>query len=112
MLTIDSEKLTLTESIYITGHAVRNAMVYYKDYVQELLDDDKYPDHHESYRKLIAYELSDSDVVEILERAKELYEDDACCCLQTYTDISDPDVVTDAIAEWCDDAFSLEGTAF
>lgn len=111
MLTIDSEKPTLTESIYITGHTVRNAMTYYKDYVQELLDDAKYPDYHESYRKLIAYELSDSDVVEILERAKELYEDDESCCLQTYTDISDPDVVTDAIATWCDDEFSLEGTA-
>ena len=111
MLTVDSEKLTLTESIYITGHAVRNAMVYYKDYIQDLIDDDKYPDHHESYRKLIAYELSDSDVVEILEKAKELYENDERYDFQTYTDISDPEVVTDAITDWCDDEFSLEGTA-
>lgn len=111
MLTIDSEKLTLTESIYITGHAVRNAMVHYKDYIQDLIDDDKYPDHHESYRKLIAYELSDSDVVEILEKAKDLYEYDECREANGYVDISDPDVVEDAIAVWCDDEFSLEGTA-
>ena len=111
MLTIDTENFTLTESCSICAHNIRKEFCCYKNYVQDLIDDAKYPDYHEAYQKLLAYELTDSDIVEILSKAKDLYAYDISCDFSTYTGIDDDELITDAIADWCDEEFDLKGTA-
>ena len=111
MLTVDAENLTLTASCSIGANNIKNAMHYYKNCVQDLIDDDKYLDYHEAYQELLDHELTDSDIVEILCKAKDLYADDISCDFSTYTGIDDVDLITDAIADWCDEEFDLKGTA-
>lgn len=62
MLVVDAKKLTLTQNIVVAKIDIKRFWYYHKDVLQDFVDDKKYPDYHEDYKKALAYELSETDV--------------------------------------------------
>lgn len=111
MLVVDAKKLTLTQTIVVAKIDIKRFWDYRRDALQYFLDESMYPDYHEAYKKALDYELSDSDVAEILERVKGLCERALCAAQDSFIAISDIMILCEAVAEWCDHKFELGGTA-
>lgn len=111
MLVVDTKKLTLTQTIVVSKIDIKRFWDYHRDVLQDFVDDKQYPNYHEDYKKALAYELSDSDVVDILKGVNELYEDDLRNVQSRFADIRDSAILDEAVAEWCDHKFELGGTA-
>lgn len=111
MVAVDTEKLTLTQTIVVSSVDIKGFWGSYKSVLQCFIEVNKHPDYHEDYNKALAYELGDSDVIEILEGVKELYDRELGDVTYAFVTISDIKILHDAVAEWCDRKFDLGGTA-